>query len=319
LWHRVSRDDLTHAVELALEHYDRNRSMNVWTVCDDYEVRGEAIVARHPFSDFETGKWTTTKVNSRWWRGYHPLEEAPDLFLNLARLNDEPDFIKAALRFSHTFGVLGVDTVKKGSMIDGISLAGFREEAARAQKVLNLYEAVLNRDPIAAHATLHSLRSGLTEVVPESELEAAILEDSGRQALEEHVIHSALTATLKMVNEKVRDLCHIEAIISHDVPLQLPDDPLQLIEILSGALSTDPSVVKSTWRFDNLLGAAYLQMHWLLTSGGNIARCNYCGRVIALTRPHPEGRKRRSDKRFCDDACRQAHHRSKKRIQDAPS
>jgi hypothetical protein len=288
--------------------------MNVWTVCDAYEVRGEAIVARHPFSDFETGKWTTTKVNSRWWHGYNPLEEAPDLFLKLARLNDEPDFIKAALRFSHTFGVLGVDTVKKGSVIDGTSLAGFREEAARAQKVLNLYEAVLNRDPIAAHATLHSLRSGLTEVVPESELEAAILEDSGRQALEEHVIHSALTATLKMVNEKVRDLCHIEARISYDIPLPL-DDPLQLLEVRY----TDPSMVKSTWRFDNLLGAAYLQMHWLLTSGGNIARCNYCGRVIALTRPHPEGRKRRSDKRFCNDACRQAHHRSKKRSADVPS
>ncbi len=302
MWHRVSRDDLTCAVERALEHYDRFRSMNVWTVCDDYEVSGEAIVAKHPYSDFETGKWTTSKENSRWWRGYHPLEEAPDLFLKLARLLDEPDFIKAALRFSHTFGVLGVDTVKRGSVIDGTSLAGFREEAARAQKILNLYEAVLNRDPIAAHATLHGLRSGRTEVVPESELEVAILEESGRQALEEHVIHSALTATLRMVNEKVRDLCHIEARIPYDHPPQLTD-----------MFPTDPSVVRSVWRFDNLLGAAYLQMHWLLTSEGNLARCEHCGRVISLTRPYPKGRKRRRDRRFCNDSCRQAHHRSKKK------
>jgi hypothetical protein len=305
LWHRVSRDDLTHAVELALEHYDRNRSLNVWTVCDDYEVRDEAIVARHPYSDFETGRRTTTAKIIRWWRGYHPLEEAPDLFLKLARLHDEPDFIEAALSFSRTFGVLGVDAVKKGSMIDGTSLAGFREEAARARKVLKLYEAVLNRDPMAAHATLHGFRSEPIEIVPESELEETILEESGRQALEEYLLNRALRVTLELVNEKVRDLCHIEARIPYE----------QLTEVFS----VDPSMVKSTWRFDNLLGAAYLQMHCLLTSGGNIARCDYCGRIISLARPHPEGRKRRRDRRFCDDACRQAHHRSKKRAQDAPS
>jgi hypothetical protein len=306
LWHRVSRDDLTHGVELALEHYDRNRSMNVWTVCDDYEVRDDAIVARHPFSDFETGRWTTTKVNSRWWRGYYPLEEAPDLFLKLARLHDEPDFIEAALRFSCTFGVLGVDAVKKGSLIDGTSLAGFRAEAARARKVLKLYESVLNRDPMSAHATLHGLRSERTEILPESELEERILEEEGRQSLEVYLLNRALRATLKLVNEKVRDLCHIEARIAYD-------DPYELTDVLSEVLSTDFSVVKSTWRFDNLLGAAYLQMHWLLTSGGNIARCDFCGRVISLTRPHPEGRKRRRDRRFCDAACRQAQHRSKKK------
>jgi hypothetical protein len=314
LWHRVSRDELTHAIELALEHYDRNRSMNVWTVCDDYEVRDEAIVAKHPYSDFETGRWTTSKVNSRWWHGYYPLEEAPDLFLKLARLHDEPDFIEATLRFSHTFGVLGVDTVKKGSMIDGTSLAGFRQEAARARKVLKLYEAVLNRDPVAAHATLHGLRSDRTEIVPESELEESILEEEGQQALEEYLLNGAVRKTLKLVNEKVRDLCHTEARIAYD-PDQLiaNDDPDQLTNFVAAVLSTDFSRVKSTWRFDNLLGAAYLQMHWLLTSGGNIARCDHCGRVISLARPHPEGRKRRRDRKFCDDACRQAHHRSKKK------
>ena len=70
--------------------------------------------------------------------------------------------------------------------------------------------------------------------------------------------------------------------------------------------------------FDNLLGAMYLQMYWLMTSSDSIARCEHCGWVILLGRPHPEGRKRRSDKRFCDDACRQAHHRSKKQSSRRP-
>jgi hypothetical protein len=69
--------------------------------------------------------------------------------------------------------------------------------------------------------------------------------------------------------------------------------------------------VKSHWNFYNLLGAMYLQVYWLMAFGENVARCQYCSQIISLARPHPEGRKRRSDKRFCDDACRQAHHRSK--------
>ena len=66
------------------------------------------------------------------------------------------------------------------------------------------------------------------------------------------------------------------------------------------------------WKFDNLVGAMYLQAYWMLTSGDELGRCEYCSRIISLARPHPEGRKRRRDKRFCDDACRQANHRRKK-------
>ncbi len=73
------------------------------------------------------------------------------------------------------------------------------------------------------------------------------------------------------------------------------------------------NTVRSTWRFKNLLGAAYLQMYWLMTSEGELKRCENCGRTVSLARPYPRGRKRRRDKRFCDDACRQAHHRSKKK------
>jgi hypothetical protein len=95
-------------------------------------------------------------------------------------------------------------------------------------------------------------------------------------------------------------------------------------QVITGWLEYDirPSVSYETdisWTFDNLLGAMYLQMYWLMTSSESIARCEHCGLIISLGRPHPEGRKRRSDKRFCNDACRQAHHRSKKQASDVLS
>ena len=70
--------------------------------------------------------------------------------------------------------------------------------------------------------------------------------------------------------------------------------------------------LKGGWGYENLLGAMYLQMYWLMASGSELARCEYCGLLLSLARPNPEGRKRRSDRRFCGDACRQARHRAKK-------
>ena len=86
----------------------------------------------------------------------------------------------------------------------------------------------------------------------------------------------------------------------------------------SAVLSLYPDVRPSVshemdiaWTFDTLLGAMYLQMYWIMASSDSKSRCEHCGRIISLGRPHPDGRKRRRDKKFCDDACRQAHHRSK--------
>ena len=75
----------------------------------------------------------------------------------------------------------------------------------------------------------------------------------------------------------------------------------------------DLSTVHTAWDFDSLIGAMHLQMWWLMASAGDITRCEFCGRIVSLARSRPDGRKHRRDKRFCDDACRQAHHRSKKK------
>ena len=74
----------------------------------------------------------------------------------------------------------------------------------------------------------------------------------------------------------------------------------------------DLSNIETVWDFDSLYGAMYLEMWWLIVSGNNIGRCEFCGNPISLARSHPDARKRRRDRRFCNDACRQAQHRSKK-------
>ena len=69
----------------------------------------------------------------------------------------------------------------------------------------------------------------------------------------------------------------------------------------------DSSDLKQHWRFDNLAGAMYLQMWWLMGSRADIVRCQNpkCRRVISLAPPKEGARKTRNDKRFYDDACRQ--------------
>jgi hypothetical protein len=167
----------------------------------------------------------------------------------------------------------------------------FREEAKRAWTILRMYEAVLNRDWIAA-------KSLLTADESYGGVEHWTFGDSPDMYL-----WDALSRAAHTVGDTVGELCR----------------PALRFAESSRLLEVDPSGVERIWWFDNLLGAAYLQMYWLMTSGGNITRCEYCGQVISLAKPNPDGRKRRRDKRFCDDACRQAHHRSKNRAQNATS
>ena len=73
----------------------------------------------------------------------------------------------------------------------------------------------------------------------------------------------------------------------------------------------DVSGLKRGWKCCNLLGAAYLQAFWLITSGDDLSRCEYCRRIMSISQVHSNGRKQRTDKKFCNAACRQAHYRSK--------
>jgi hypothetical protein len=263
----------------------RNLSPDSWRVCDEYELRGNKIVAR--FDEEHVQKWTS----------YEPLVDTPDLFLKFARLCEAPNFAVAARQFSRRYGLLHEPWQRQED------LSSFYRRAKRAWIVLRLYEAVLNADARAVESLVSTIvdeNSGLTDAFRDAfrvyEVLCPKLSEEGRW------LTVAMSMVTVLVGIEVQELCY---------PALDFEDP---------TLPLDYSKIRSTIGFENLIGAMYLQMHLLLASGGNLTRCEYCKGLISLTRSHPEGRKRRRDKKFCDNACRQAHHRSKKkRTQDAPS
>lgn len=260
----------------------------LWWVCEEgYEIREDVIVAKRPAPGFvreSSGSWRV-EADRNAWRSYKPLEEVPDLFLKFTRLHGVADPEAAALDWSREYGVLG-DHMAPLIRPDRMSLLCFREEGKRAWVVLKMYEAALNHDERAVGRLLDEHENEVLEQWPSDLHDSLTHEDA--------LLRLALFGSVYMVEQTVQEICRPALIVtnSHD--------------------KADPAAVRSTWDFHNLLGAMYLQMYWLMTFGGEITRCEYCGGIISLTRPHPEGRKTRRDKKFCDDACRQAHHRSKR-------
>lgn len=257
----------------------------VWPVCEEYELRGDEIVSRFDYETFER------------WRHYQPLEEAPNLFLTFAKLYEAPNFEEAALLFTRKYGlpdgrekdVLGGLT---RTVPDKLSLPQLREESRRAWVVLALYESVLNGDAQAAGSLIRRHRSekGMTFWFNYLDMQAS------RNITPPPELTCALLGSVTMAKETSDELCR-----------------QQIAAFPTKAGDLNASCLRVSWIFDNLLGAMYLQMYWLMSSAGDLTRCENCGRIISLARIYPEGRKHRRDKRFCDDACRQANHRSKKK------
>jgi len=211
---------------------------------------------------------------------YRPLEEAPDLFLKFAKLHEEPDFDRAALAWSRQYGL-------PGRLVNTVELGWFQEEASRAWGILKMYEAALKRDTQIMWSFLDSYLNGMLD------FEFWLDEDN---ISENYLLRLALSEPARLVEDTVNEHCR------------------QTLVVEGSQYAADPTKVKGVWEFENLLGAMYLQMYWLMASGGDdVSLCGYCGQIISLARPYPEGRKRRQDRKHCDDACRQAHHRSKKR------
>jgi hypothetical protein len=261
-----------------------------WPVCEQYDVQRGEIIAGYPPEDFEG------------WDISWPLEEAPDLFLRFARLHEEPDFEQAARTFAHKYGLPDGTTIvspftgSKRPFPDRMDISRLRDESRRAWSVLALYEAFLNQDVEQARALISDLQGDRTF---EWYFPLYRREQAAHTRFPPELVLAMEAAVL--VAKRVSDeLCTAQIGFSFDDTAEL-----------------DPSCIRTYWGFDNLIGAMYLQMYQLMTSGGGLARCNYCGRTIALSHTDPRGRKRRRDRRFCDDRCRQAHHRSKKG--DSPS
>jgi hypothetical protein len=266
---------------------DPSEELEGWPVCKQYNVQRGEIIAGFPPEDFEG------------WDISWPLEEAPDLFLRFARLHEEPDFEQAALTFAHEYGLPDGTTIispltgYKRPFPDRMDISRLLDESRRAWIVLALYESVLNQDVEQARALISDLQGDRTFG---GYFRLHWIEQAARPRFPPELV-LALEAAVFVAKGDSDRLCTAHIRFS-----------------LDDAVELDSSCIRTYWHFDNLLGVIYLQMYRLITSGGGLTRCNYCGRMIALSHTDPRGRKRRRDRKYCDDACRQAHHRSKKRV-----
>jgi hypothetical protein len=300
VWHRINRDDFVRTSELQRRGEPGTRS---WRVCEKYEPleSGEA-----PYDDYLSFRIVPKYPSNRddKWRTYHPLEDTPDLFLKFVRLYRggrgryvDSVFINSILDWVHKYGLLGYEkSVYYGGPEETIN--NYAGSAYWAAGVMAMYEAALNGDEEAARSAV--LEEFLTVDIVGPELKrmgAKRAAESKTNWIEERrngsYVEYALETAMQLVMFQVRAECF---------------PTLRPIEGVS-----DPSKISAGWGFKSLYGAMYLQTYWLMAAGGDVTRCEHCGRIISLARPHPGGRKRRRDKRFCDDACRQAQHRSKKK------
>jgi hypothetical protein len=283
VWRRLEPVDFREAYGLA----GNDAEQSYWLVCEEgYEKVGDEIVATLEYSDLSEG-----------WLAYSPLDDVPDLFLKFGKLYKEADFEQAALAFSNSYGLPGGMT----EFVEGerglkptppkMKISEFRDEARRAWGVLALYEAVLNGDAPAVKNLFFELRADKVFATWDKFFRFEQIE-----GFEETLLGIGLVCAVQTVEKVVHDVCR------HRIRFEL-----------ESSKRPDLSTVYTAWDFGSLIGAMHLQMWWLMASAGDITRCEFCGRIVSLARSRPEGRKHRRDKRFCDDACRQAHHRSKKK------
>jgi hypothetical protein len=289
VWRRIEPADFRKTYGLASSETERS----IWVGCGEgYEIIGDEIVARLEYSDL-----------SDEWVAYSPLDDVPDLFLKFGKLYEQSDFEQAAITFSNDYGLPdGMEEFVEGGRSPKdkpprMNVSEFRDKARRAWGVLAFYEAVLNGDAPAVKNLFLELREDKVFVLWDKIFHFDRIEDH-----DDALLQIGLLCAVQTVEEVVHDLCRSRIRFSKGTGKR-----------------PDLSTVHTVWNFDSLIGAMHLQMWWLMASAGDITRCDFCGRIVSLARSRPGGRKHRRDKRFCDDACRQAHHRSKKRSADSSS
>ena len=262
--------------------------------CRGYRTEGNKIKALFP--DPRTlvdGTATVVVGGDDGWTAFLPLADEPELFLKFARLHRARGFEASALNFCNRYGIPGFvrrphkaeerHAAEAGIGAAEITFGQMWEESRLAWAILCLYEAAHDESARRVQEILTQYHDVLNEWPVYS---------PGRDIGDLDAAWFAMIIATQATGEMVQLLCRL------GLHVMLP--------------SGTPPPVSEGWTFDNLLGAMYLQMFWLMASGEDLARCEHCGLVMSLGHAAPGGRKRRQDKRFCDDACRQAHHRAKK-------
>jgi len=308
MWRRVGGEDF----EKTRVSWRGAGWVNRWGVCADYELHptrrplGDYFGStRHPNEHYLLARYTHPLTDDDHWTRYKPLE-VHDLFLQFARLSKQPNSPERALAWSRRRGVLGLTGAYHHAWQGGErdTLDAFDREVVRAAGILALYEAVLNQDHGESQRLILEEYPSISVELWGSSVTNWKVEETEKTVayeFEGNFLAYALEASSWLVERTVRQECH---------PTLRPEG------------SAVPSGLAGSWGFESLLGAMYLQMYWLMGSGGEVTRCNYCSRIISLNRPFPGARKPPKHKKFCDNACRQSYYyhnktKSKRRAQSS--
>jgi hypothetical protein len=227
----------------------------------------------------EEGRYSNDRV-------YRPLVDYPDLFLKFARLADEDKLDNAATpegldtdknaatakEWAKTYGVLGLATTESRG-VRGPSTLGGKQETV----------AAFAREAWRANGALR-----LYEAATAKKLDVDLISPymhPRRRTLLTRTPARAWAWALEAVASETQ-----EKIAEHAFP----------------ALYGEVGRFVPGWAFENLLGAMWLQMFWLLTATEAPRKCKQCDKIIAYEQPEqPHGKKKRGRKKekFCNKGC----------------
>jgi hypothetical protein len=261
---------------------------------------------------------------------YKPLEDAPHLFLEFARLMEQRDPTNALTEWISRRGLLGLykrehpngntklevgatdyrrerwwtsDYETTEYMHEGgpsETIANLRSEANSANHVLTNWEAFLSGEPERAE---HELLDHFPQH------DSGALKDRYISFLRAHAKHLGLTYGEHLLYQVGFQAClAVQDVLEAFTYPYLAFDYRNPLGRLQG--TPGPELAAGSWRPRNLLGAMYLQMYHVMISSGEISQCKYCGRTISYAPSLSEStaRKPRKDKEFCDSRCRQNYH-----------
>lgn len=269
------------------------RMLDVWSVYPRYEVVPDEAGGVYAYAPLDMGEF----VDQR--RVYSPLADTTGLFLDFARIGASEQTEDVWLDWIHRYGVLGLSARRSRFMRYASSRGGpgetpqlFEYHAKEAHSALRLFE--LATAPYGEDA------SNIAEFIRSTRYNSHVHDHALQDA--DSAAKLALVLTRTIVQEVLAD---------HACPVLYPTDPTERRHA-------------SSWGFQSLLGAMFLQMMWLMTATGGVKHCQGpgCSRVISFDAPKPQepitgiarnnrsmGYRTRRDKRYCSPACKQARYR----------
>jgi hypothetical protein len=275
-----------------------------------YELRGDAIV--------------DVSSQALEWRRYRPLEEAKDLFFEFVRLYESEDFAASALGWVKRYGFpieFYYEGLKSPTSFSHI-LAGQSALELVPEEEWRHIEGEPSWQPLVSQLWQQSREDPPSMTIEELQAEAYLAWDTlaHYEAYVNHEQERALylpngdlnprydafvkrtskERALKIIRDGARRSA--EATVTDKVNEHCFLTPLGK-EFHEGPES------RWAWGFQDLRGAMYLQMKWVMERGVTVGRCKWCNE--AFPRRGPQGHKSPRTKRFCNDACRMAYTRAR--------